>query len=84
LTSSCLDRRLLRNRPTTRLEETNLADLPDIFGNGRQQIRQQAHAAKDELYKQIGQLKLELDLLKQSWPYRLKTSAHESIRNIRI
>jgi transposase-like protein len=41
-----------------------LAGLPDIFGNGREQMRQQADADKDELYKQIGQLKVELDFLK--------------------
>src|ERR1051325_6767515 len=42
-----------------------LAGLPDVFGNGRDQIRQQADAEKDELYKQIGQLKVELDFLKK-------------------
>jgi transposase len=42
-----------------------LAGLPDVFGNGREQIRQQADAEKDELYKQIGQLKVELDFLKK-------------------
>src|ERR1700758_950244 len=41
-----------------------LAGLPDIFGNGREQIRQQSDTEKDELYKQIGQLKVELDFLK--------------------
>src|ERR1700675_3736670 len=41
-----------------------LAGMPDIFGNGREQMRQQADADKDELYKQIGQLKVELDFLK--------------------
>lgn len=39
--------------------------LPDVFGNGREQVRQQAEADKDELYKQIGQLKVELDFLKK-------------------
>jgi hypothetical protein len=39
--------------------------LPDVFGNGRKQVRQQAEADKDELYKQIGQLKVELDFLKK-------------------
>jgi transposase len=39
-----------------------LAGLPDVFGNG---MRQQADAEKDELYKQIGQLKVELDFLKK-------------------
>jgi len=42
-----------------------LAGLPDIFGNGREQLRQQADTEKDELYKQIGQLKVELDFLKK-------------------
>ena len=37
----------------------------DIFGNGREQMRQQADTEKDELYKQIGQLKVELDFLKK-------------------
>jgi transposase len=42
-----------------------LAGLPEIFSNGREQLRQQADAEKDELYKQIGQLKVELDFLKK-------------------
>ena len=41
-----------------------VAGLPDIFSNGREQMRQQSDADKDELYKQIGQLKVELDFLK--------------------
>src|ERR1041384_3362278 len=42
-----------------------LAGLPDLFGNGREEVRQQADAEKNELYKQIGQLKVELDFLKK-------------------
>src|SRR6266700_7214676 len=42
-----------------------LAGLPDVFGNGREQMRQQADADKDELYKQIGRLKVELEFLKK-------------------
>ena len=42
-----------------------LAGLPDLFGNGREQMRQQSDAEKDELYKQIGQMKVELDFLKK-------------------
>jgi len=42
-----------------------LAGLPEVFGNGREQMRQQTDAEKDELYKQIGQLKVELDFLKK-------------------
>jgi transposase-like protein len=42
-----------------------LAGLPDVFGNGREQLRQQADLEKDELYKKIGQLKVELDFLKK-------------------
>ena len=43
-----------------------LAGLPDVFGNGREQLREQADAEKDELYKQIGQMKVELDFLKKA------------------
>jgi hypothetical protein len=50
--------------PSWRLEETSPGWPPDIFGNGREQIRQQSDTEKDELYKQIGQLKVELDFLK--------------------
>ena len=42
-----------------------LAGLPDIFSNGRELSRQQADAEKNELYQQIGQLKVELDSLKK-------------------
>ena len=42
-----------------------LAGLTDIFSNGRQQLRGQSDAEKDELYKQIGPLKVELDFLKK-------------------
>jgi putative transposase len=46
-------------------KKQGLAGLPDIFGNGREPMRQQADAEKDELYKQIGQLKVELDFSKK-------------------
>jgi transposase len=42
-----------------------LFGLPDVFGDGREQMRQQADNEKDELYKQIGQLKVELDFFKK-------------------
>jgi transposase len=42
-----------------------LAGLPDVFGNGPEQMREQADPGKDELYKQIGQVKVELDFLKK-------------------
>jgi transposase len=42
-----------------------LAGLPEVFGNGRQQQMLQVEAQKDELYRQIGQLKVELDFLKK-------------------
>jgi len=46
-------------------KEQALASLPCIFGNGREQMRQVADAEKDELYKEIGQLKVQLDFLKK-------------------
>ena len=42
-----------------------MTGLPDVFGNGREQIRQQADAEKNKLYQRIGQLKVELDFLKK-------------------
>ena len=42
-----------------------LAGLPDVFGNGREQMRQQADIEKDDLFKQIGQMKVELDFRKK-------------------
>jgi transposase len=42
-----------------------LAGLPEIFSNGREQLRQELDSERDELYKQIGQLKVELDFLKK-------------------
>jgi len=39
--------------------------LPDVFSNGREQLQQQTDLEKGELYKQIGQLKVELDFLKK-------------------
>jgi hypothetical protein len=48
-----------------------LTGLPDIFGNGREPMRQQTDAEKNEFYKPIGQLKVELE--KKSWSHRLRT-----------
>ena len=42
-----------------------LPGVPDIFGNCREQVRQQADTEKNEPYKQIGRLKVELDFLKK-------------------
>lgn len=42
-----------------------LTGLVDVFGNGRDQLREQAEAERDELFKQIGQMKVELDFLKK-------------------
>ncbi|HEX3878886.1 MAG TPA: hypothetical protein VHW24_17990 [Bryobacteraceae bacterium] len=59
-----------------------LAGLQDVFGNGRQQMREQSDAEKDGRYTQIAQLKVELDFLqKKSWPYRLKANALERSRH---
>src|ERR1035441_5925253 len=50
-----------------------LAGFPDVFANGREQMRQQADAEKDELYKQIGQMKVELDFLKKELALAMAT-----------
>ena len=62
----------------------SLTGLPDIFGNGREQMQQQADTEKDELYKQIGPTESGVGLSqKNSWPHRLKTDDDGSIHNIR-
>lgn len=42
-----------------------LDHLPSLFANGHEASRPQADTEKDELYRQIGQLKVELDFLKK-------------------
>jgi len=39
--------------------------LPDVFSRGREHDRKAEEALKDRLYRQIGQLKVELDWLKK-------------------
>lgn len=41
------------------------AEIPDIFSNKQQKSKQDNQALRDELYRQIGQLKVELDWLKK-------------------
>src|SRR5258706_13590673 len=61
-----------------------LVALPDIFGNGREQVRQQIDVEKDELYKQIGRLKGgSWNFLKKELASRLTPTGHLSIRTIR-
>lgn len=47
------------------LRACSLAGLPDVFGNAREQMRREADAEKDVLYKQIRHVKVELDFLKK-------------------
>ena len=42
-----------------------LAGLPDVFSNGRDQLRQESEAEKGDLFMQIGQMKVELDFFKK-------------------
>jgi transposase-like protein len=39
--------------------------LPELFSRGRQQDREREEKLKDRLYRQIGQLQVELDWLKK-------------------
>jgi|GEM_PF-3773174 len=60
--------------PVATWKKQALAGLPGVFGNGREQLRQQADLEKDEL-----------DFLKKkSWLHRLKNAAHGSTRIIPI
>jgi putative transposase len=42
-----------------------LDELPGIFSNKREKTQQDNEALQDELYRQIGQLKVELDWMKK-------------------
>ena len=42
-----------------------LENIPEIFSNKREDSEKGAEEIQDELYKQIGQLKVELDWLKK-------------------
>ena len=56
------------------------ARFPPVFGDGREQIGQQADAEK-EFYKLVGAPKVELDHLKKSWRCRLTSATDGSTRN---
>jgi len=45
-----------------------LAGLPDIFGNGREQMRPQSATEKDERYKQSAGSKWSRTISRKSWP----------------
>ena len=52
-----------------------LEELPDIYSHGRKKREESNEELESELYKQIGQLKVELDWLKKKISYvRLKRS----------
>ena len=44
-----------------------LEELPDLFSDGRRKREQNSEELESELYKQIGQLKVELDWLKKKY-----------------
>lgn len=49
----------------TQWKKQLLEALPEVFSRRRQRDRQQQSELTDELYRQIGQLKVELDWLKK-------------------
>jgi len=56
----------------TQWKQRLLNELPDIFNNKREKNKQDNSALQDELYRQIGQLKVELDWLKKKiWSCQL-------------
>jgi transposase-like protein len=48
-----------------------LDELPNVFSGRYEKKEAQRRELVDQLYQQIGQLKVEPDWLKKSWPYRL-------------
>jgi transposase len=49
----------------TRWKKKALEGLVDIFSNNQEKVAKETDRVQDELYKQIGQLKVELDWLKK-------------------
>lgn len=49
----------------TQWKKQALEQLPEIFSNGRARSQQADEELRDQLYQQIGQLKVELDWLKK-------------------
>ena len=49
----------------TKWKKQVLDGLPEIFSNKREKTQQDNLALQDELYRQIGQLKVELDWMKK-------------------
>jgi putative transposase len=49
----------------TQWKQRLLNELPDIFNNKHQKNKQDNETLQNELYRQIGQLKVELDWLKK-------------------
>jgi transposase-like protein len=49
----------------TQWKKQALEQLPEIFSNGRARREQADEELRDQLYQQIGQLKVELDWLKK-------------------
>jgi putative transposase len=43
-----------------------LQELPSLFTDKRKKVKKEAETHQDELYRQIGQLKVELDWLKKN------------------
>jgi hypothetical protein len=60
-----------------------LAGLPDVFGNGREQMRQQADAEKGRTLQADGPTQSGVGLSqKKSWPYHLTNADDGSIHSI--
>jgi transposase-like protein len=56
----------------TQWKQRLLNELPDIFNNKHQKNKQDNETLQAELYRQIGQLTVELDwLIKKIWSYQL-------------
>ena len=61
-----------------------LAGLPDLFGNGREQMRQQADAREGRALQADRSTQSGVGLSqKKSWPHQLTSAADGSIHNIR-
>jgi transposase-like protein len=63
----------------TKWKKQALEELPAVFSHKRQREEKRSQDLESELYKQIGQLKVELDWLKKIWSWGLRKKGSASM-----
>ena len=62
----------------TEWKKQALQQMPEIFSNGRARSQFDDEELRNQLYQEIGRLKIELEWLKKIWTWSLRTADHGS------